>query len=83
MHAGWTHIIGNMWFLWIFGDNIEDRLGHFNYLIFYLLCGIGASLTQVAFYPDARIPTVGASGAISGVLGAYLISFPNARTILS
>ena len=79
MHAGWMHIIGNMWFLWIFGDNVEDRLGHFNYLIFYLLCGIGASLTQVAFYPDTRIPTVGASGAISGVLGAYLISFPNAR----
>jgi membrane associated rhomboid family serine protease len=79
MHAGWMHIIGNMWFLWIFGDNVEDRLGHFNYLIFYLLCGIGAALTQVAFYPNARIPTVGASGAISGVLGAYLISFPNAR----
>ena len=79
MHAGWLHIIGNMWFLWIFGDNVEDRLGHLNYLIFYLLCGIGASLTQVAFYPDTRIPTVGASGAISGVLGAYLISFPNAR----
>jgi membrane associated rhomboid family serine protease len=81
MHAGWLHIIGNMWFLWIFGDNVEDRLGRLNFMIFYLLCGIGASLTQVAFYPDARIPTVGASGAISGVLGAYLISFPNARIL--
>ncbi len=79
MHAGWMHIIGNMWFLWIFGDNIEDRLGHFKYLIFYLLCGVGASLIQVAFNPSSTIPTIGASGAISGVLGAYLISFPNAR----
>ena len=75
MHAGWLHIIGNMWFLWIFGDNVEDRLGHFNYLIFYLLCGIGASLTQVAFYPDARIPTVGASGAVSGVSGGLSDKF--------
>jgi membrane associated rhomboid family serine protease len=79
MHAGWMHLIGNMWFLWIFGDNIEDRLGHVNYLIFYLLCGIGASLIHVAFNPLSKIPTVGASGAISGILGAYLISFPNAR----
>ncbi len=79
MHAGWMHVIGNMWFLWIFGDNIEDRLGHFKYLIFYLLCGIGASLIHVTFNPLSKIPTVGASGAISGVLGAYLISFPNAR----
>ena len=79
MHAGWLHLIGNMWFLWIFGDNIEERLGHINYLIFYLLCGIGASLIHVAFNPLSKIPTVGASGAISGILGAYLICFPNAR----
>ena len=79
MHAGWMHIIGNMWFLWIFGDNIEDRLGHLKYLIFYLLCGVGASLLHVAFNPASKIPTVGASGAISGILGAYLLSFPHAR----
>ena len=79
MHAGWLHIIGNMWFLWIFGDNVEDRLGHFNYLIFYLLCGLGSSLIHVFFNTTSRIPTVGASGAISGVLGAYLVSFPHAR----
>jgi hypothetical protein len=68
-----------MWFLWVFGDNVEDRLGHFRYLVFYLLCGIGASLIHVFSGPLSRIPTVGASGAISGVLGAYLISYPHAR----
>lgn len=79
MHGGWLHIIGNMWFLWIFGDNVEDRLGHFKFLLFYLLCGIGASLIHVVFNAGSRVPTVGASGAISGVLGAYLISYPHAR----
>jgi len=79
LHGGWLHIIGNMWFLWIFGDNIEDRLGHVRYLIFYLLCGIGAALLHVAFNSGSRLPMVGASGAISGVLGAYLVSFPHAR----
>lgn len=79
MHAGWMHIIGNMWFLWIFGDNIEDRLGHLRFAIFYLLCGIGAALIQVSFHPTSRLPMVGASGAISGVLGAYLVSYPTAR----
>ncbi len=79
MHGGWLHVIGNMWFLWIFGDNVEDRLGHFKFLLFYLLCGIGASLIHVMFNADSRLPTIGASGAISGVLGAYLISYPNAR----
>ena len=79
MHGGWLHIIGNMWFLWIFGDNVEDRLGHFKFLLFYLLCGIGASLIHVVFNAGSRLPTVGASGAISGVLGAYLISYPHAR----
>ncbi len=79
MHAGWLHVIGNMWFLWIFGNNIEDRLGHFKYLIFYILCGIGASLLQIIAEPASRVPVVGASGAISGVLGAYLLSYPRAR----
>jgi membrane associated rhomboid family serine protease len=79
MHAGWLHIIGNMWFLWVFGDNVEHRLGHFRYLVFYLLCGVGASLIHVFSSPWSRIPTVGASGAISGVLGAYLVSYPHAR----
>lgn len=79
LHAGWMHVIVNMWFLWIFGDNIEDRLGHFKYLLFYLLCGIGASLLHVAFQPHSKLPMLGASGAISGILGAYLISYPHAR----
>lgn len=79
MHGGWLHILGNMWFLWIFGDNVEDRLGHFKFLLFYLLCGIGASLIHVMFNAGSRMPTIGASGAISGVLGAYLVSYPNAR----
>jgi membrane associated rhomboid family serine protease len=81
MHGGWMHIIGNMWFLWIFGDNIEGRLGHFKFFLFYLLCGIGASVIHVISNPESRIPTIGASGAISGVLGAYLISFPHARVL--
>lgn len=79
MHGGWMHVIGNMWFLWIFGDNVEDRLGHSTYLAFYLLCGIGASLIHVAFQPTSDLPMLGASGAIAGVLGAYLISYPHAR----
>jgi len=79
MHGSWLHIIGNMWFLWIFGDNVEDRLGHLKYLVFYLLCGIGAALIHVAFHPSSSLPVIGASGAISGVLGAYLVSYPGAR----
>ncbi|MEW6532379.1 MAG: rhomboid family intramembrane serine protease [Thermodesulfobacteriota bacterium] len=81
MHGGWLHVIGNMWFLWIFGDNVEDRLGHFRFLIFYLMCGIGASIAHVMFNPGSNIPTIGASGAISGVLGAYLVSFPHSRVL--
>ncbi|MBM4326079.1 MAG: rhomboid family intramembrane serine protease [Deltaproteobacteria bacterium] len=81
MHGGWLHVIGNMWFLWIFGDNVEDRLGHFRFLIFYLMCGIGASIAHVMFHPGSNIPTIGASGAISGVLGAYLVSFPHSRVL--
>ncbi len=73
------HVIGNMWFLWIFGDNVEDRLGHAKFAVFYLLSGVGAALIQIIFHPASKIPMVGASGAISGVLGAYLVSYPTAR----
>jgi membrane associated rhomboid family serine protease len=79
LHGGWMHVLGNMWFLWIFGDNIEDILGHGKYLMFYLMCGIAAALTQVFFNPVSRVPMVGASGAIAGVMGAYMIKFPNSR----
>ncbi|MDQ7031645.1 MAG: rhomboid family intramembrane serine protease [Desulfonauticus sp.] len=81
LHGGWLHIIGNMWFLLIFGDNVEDRLGHAKYLIFYLLCGIGANLVHFWVNPNSTIPTVGASGAISGIMGAYLLLFPFSRII--
>ena len=81
LHAGWMHVLGNMWFLYIFGDNIEDYLGHFKYLVFYLLCGLFAMATQVAIYPHSNVPTVGASGAIAGVLGAYFILYPRARVL--
>lgn len=81
LHAGWLHLIGNMLFLYIFGDNVEDRLGHFRYLITYLLCGLGASLTHLVFNLHSRVPTVGASGAIAGVLGAYFLLFPSARVL--
>jgi membrane associated rhomboid family serine protease len=79
LHGGWMHVLGNMWFLWIFGDNIEDILGHVKYLVFYLMCGIAAALTQVFFNPFSRVPMVGASGAIAGVMGAYMIKFPHSR----
>jgi membrane associated rhomboid family serine protease len=79
MHAGWVHLIGNMLYLWIFGDNVEDRFGQGNYLIFYLLCGLGATFTQLMFSADSSIPNLGASGAIAGVLGAYILMFPQAR----
>ncbi len=72
LHGSWMHVIGNMWFLWIFGDNIEDYLGHFKYLLFYLLSGLAAALAQVVLNPHSRVPTVGASGAIAGVLGRIL-----------
>jgi membrane associated rhomboid family serine protease len=78
MHGGWGHIIFNMLFLWIFGDNIEDRLGHVRYLAFYLVCGIAASVVQTAFSIDSLVPNVGASGAIAGVLGAYFVLYPRA-----
>lgn len=79
MHGGWMHIIGNMLYLWIFGDNIEDNFGHGKFLIFYLVCGIAASLSQIFADPNSVIPSLGASGAIAGVLGAYLIMFPRNR----
>jgi rhomboid family protein len=81
LHGGWLHLIGNMWFLWIFGDNIEDILGRGKYLGFYLVCGLAAALAQYVINPYSRIPTVGASGAIAGVMGAYLIKFPHARIL--
>jgi membrane associated rhomboid family serine protease len=81
LHGGWLHLIGNMWYLWIFGDNVEDRLGHWKFLAFYLLAGIVAALLQYALNPASQMPTVGASGAIAGVLGAYLVAFPRARVV--
>jgi membrane associated rhomboid family serine protease len=79
IHGGWLHVLGNMWFLWIFGNNIEDILGHEKFLIFYLLCGIAAAVTQTFFNVDSRVPMVGASGAIAGVMGAYMVKFPHSR----
>src|SRR5450631_3539962 len=81
LHGSWLHVIGNMWFLWIFGDNVEDYLGHFKYLLFYLLSGLGAAFAQVILNPHSRVPTVGASGAIAGVLGAYFLLYPRARVL--
>ena len=81
LHGGWLHLVGNMWYLWIFGDNIEDRLGHARFLIFYLMAGIVAALLHYALNPTSWLPTLGASGAIAGVLGGYLVTFPRARII--
>ncbi|HEV8628716.1 MAG TPA: rhomboid family intramembrane serine protease [Thermoanaerobaculia bacterium] len=81
LHGGWAHIGGNMLFLWIFGDNVEDRVGHLRFLIFYLLCGYTAAYAQAVASPHSTVPTVGASGAIAGVLGAYLFLFPRARVL--
>jgi membrane associated rhomboid family serine protease len=79
LHAGWLHVLGNMLFLWVFGDNVEDILGHGKYLLFYLLCGLTAGLAQVVIDPYSRVPMVGASGAIAGVMGAYLVKFPRSQ----
>jgi hypothetical protein len=81
LHGSWMHVIGNMWFLYIFGDNVEDYLGHFNYLTFYLLSGLIAMACQVAMDVHSRVPNLGASGAIAGVLGAYFILYPRARVL--
>ncbi len=79
MHASWFHLFGNMLFLWIFGDNVEDRFGHVQFLIFYLLVGVAATLAQFAMAPHSSLPNLGASGAIAGVLGAYILMFPQER----
>jgi rhomboid family protein len=81
LHASWLHVIGNMWMLYLFGDNIEDYLGHFSYLVFYLLSGTAASLTHILFNANSRVPSVGASGAIAGIMGAYLVLYPRARVL--
>jgi membrane associated rhomboid family serine protease len=79
LHGGWLHIIGNMWFLWIFGNNVEDSMGHARFAAFYVLCGLGAALAQILADPAAGIPMVGASGAIGGVMGAYVFLYPKVR----
>jgi membrane associated rhomboid family serine protease len=79
MHGSWVHIIGNMWFLWIFGDNLEDRMGPIRYTLFYLICGVLAAMAQILSTPSSPIPMVGASGAIAGVLGGYILLYPKAR----
>jgi membrane associated rhomboid family serine protease len=81
LHAGWMHIIGNMLYLWIFGDNVEDRLGHFRYLLFYLGAGAVAAILQVLFNPFSSVPMLGASGAIAGVMGAYFVLYPQSRVL--
>jgi len=81
LHGGWLHLIGNMWFLWIFGDNVEDSMGSVRYLLFYILCGLGAGAAHYLLGPGSRLPTVGASGAIAGVLAAYVVEFPGARVL--
>jgi membrane associated rhomboid family serine protease len=79
LHGGWMHLIGNMWFLWIFGNNVEDSMGHLRFAAFYLLCGLAAAALQIAFQPDSGVPMVGASGAIGGVMGAYVVLYPRVR----
>jgi hypothetical protein len=81
LHGGVLHILGNMWFLWIFGGQVEDRLGHFTYLVFYLICGLGSGIAQLAFSWGSKTPAIGASGAIAGVLGAYIVFFPSSRIL--
>lgn len=81
LHGGWFHVLSNMLYLWIFGDNVEGRMGHFRYLVFYLLTGYIATITHVFYYPLSKSPLIGASGAIAGVLGAYLILYPRAKVL--
>ena len=81
LHGSWSHVIGNMWFLWIFGDNVEDRVGHGRFIVFYLLCGIGAGMAHLLANPGSELPTVGASGAIAGVMGAYFVLYPQSRVL--
>ena len=81
LHGSWMHVIGNMWWLWIFGDNVEDRVGHGRFAVFYLVCGIAAALGQIAIDPTSTLPTIGASGAIAGVMGAYFVLYPHSRVL--
>ena len=81
LHGSWSHVLGNMWYLWIFGDNVEDRVGHGRFIVFYLLCGAAAALGQVAVNPGSTLPTIGASGAIAGVMGAYFVLYPHSRVL--
>ncbi len=81
LHGSWMHVIGNMWYLWIFGDNVEDRLGHGRFIFFYLLCGIAAAFDQIVIDPTSTLPTIGASGAIAGVMGAYFVLYPQSRVL--
>ncbi len=81
LHGSWSHVIGNMWYLWIFGDNVEDRVGHGRFIVFYLLCGMAAALGQVLVDPQSTLPTIGASGAIAGVMGAYFVLYPQSRVL--
>jgi membrane associated rhomboid family serine protease len=82
LHANWTHVLGNMLFLWVFGDNVEDILGHMKYLAFYLICGVAAGIAQLLMDPLSAVPMLGASGAIAGVMGAYLVKFPQSRVVM-
>lgn len=82
LHGGWMHLIGNMLYLWIFGNNVEDAMGHGRFLLFYLICGLAAAFTQALPNPESVVPMIGASGAISGVLGAYLLLYPHARVLV-
>jgi membrane associated rhomboid family serine protease len=82
LHGGWMHVLGNLWTLWIFGDNVEDRMGTRRFLVFYFLCGLAAGVVHCLLNPGSTVPTIGASGAISGVMGAYFLLFPRARLIL-
>ena len=81
LHGGWSHVIGNMWYLWIFGDNVEDRCGHGRFVVFYLLCGFAAAAGQMVMNPDSLVPTIGASGAIAGMMGAYFVLYPHSRVL--
>ena len=81
LHGGWLHLLGNMLYLWIFGDNVEDRVGHGHFVVFYVMCGLAAAIVQIASNPDSVVPMVGASGAIAGVMGAYFVLFPRSRVL--
>jgi membrane associated rhomboid family serine protease len=81
LHGSWSHVIGNMWYLWIFGDNVEDRVGHGRFVVFYLLCGIAAAFGQILIDPHSTLPTIGASGAIAGVMGAYFVLYPRSKVL--